>query len=42
VIVWVNALLGDGWIGVVGMVIVAVAALWVFNQRTRAASPSER
>lgn len=35
VIVWINELLDDGWPGVVGMVIVALAALWVFNQRMR-------
>ena len=42
VIVWVNELLGDGPAGVVGMVIVAAAALWVFNQRTRLDAPPER
>jgi hypothetical protein len=42
VIVWVNELLDDGWLGVVGIVIVALVALWVFNQRTRMDDPPER
>ena len=42
VIVWVNELLGDGVLGVVGLVIVGLAALWVFNQRTRDNPPPER
>jgi hypothetical protein len=42
VIVWVNELLDDGWLGVVGMSIVAAVALWVFNQRTRMNDPPER
>ena len=42
VIVWVNELLGDGWLGVVGLVIVALAAGWVFNQRMRLGDESER
>jgi hypothetical protein len=42
VIVWVNELLDDGWAGVLGMVIVAAVALWVFNRRTRIEDPPER
>jgi hypothetical protein len=42
VIVWINELLDDGPVGVVGIVIVGLVALWVFNRRTRLDPPPER
>jgi hypothetical protein len=42
VICWINALLDDGLVGAGGIVIVALAAGWVFVQRTRRHEPPER
>jgi uncharacterized iron-regulated membrane protein len=42
VIVWINELLGDGPLGTIGVVLVCVAAGWVWWQRNRTPPQPER